>query len=80
LHATVSATQTDYECFFGADAEMRAPDYVADLIEQFGFVLHGLARKISTMSSISRSPGSNSRRIRPKKCVFKGAKIGPNSR
>jgi hypothetical protein len=27
--------------FFGADAEMLAPDHVAHLIEQFGFVLHG---------------------------------------
>jgi hypothetical protein len=27
--------------FFGADAEMLAPDHVAHLIEQFGFVLRG---------------------------------------
>jgi hypothetical protein len=26
--------------FFGADAEMPAPDGIAHLIEQFGFVLH----------------------------------------
>jgi hypothetical protein len=27
--------------FFSADAEMLAPDHVAHLIEQFGFVLRG---------------------------------------
>jgi hypothetical protein len=68
------------------DAVIRVFDEAGDVIEtsrtgfeQFRFVsLRGDA-KVDIVVPIFSSTG-NSSRLRPKTCVFKGAKFGPNSR
>jgi hypothetical protein len=69
------------------DAVIRVYDEAGNVIEtsrtgfeQFRFVSLCGDAKVDIVVPIFSSSTGNSSRLRPKTCVFKGAKFGPNSR